>query len=74
MLDDTSRKVLRILFNLYRGEIFYLDVELISRYSFRSEERVKDAVKKLIELEYLGWNETRNRYKIDHVKFVSDFG
>jgi|GEM_PF-3349469 len=74
MLDDTSRKVLRILFNLYRGDIFYLDIELISRYSNRSEERVKAAVKKLIELEYLGWHETRNRYKIDHVKFVSDFG
>jgi hypothetical protein len=53
MLDDTSRKVLRILYNLYRYDDFKLEIETLARYAMRSERQIKDAINTLVKDKYL---------------------
>lgn len=43
MLDDTTRKVYRVIGHLHKFEWFMIDVELIARYAVRSEQQVKDS-------------------------------
>lgn len=69
MLDDTTRKVLRILYNKYRFEEFKLDVSLIARYSMRSEDQVKAAVNELVKIGYVRWHKERNTFELPFQAF-----
>jgi len=65
MLDDTSRKVLRILFNLYRFNEFTIDVELLARYAMRTEIQIKNSINTLVKDKYLLWDKVKGLYMID---------
>lgn len=65
MLDDTSRKVLRILFNLYRFNEFTIDVELLARYAMRTPKQIKTAVNALVKDKYLLWDKEQGLFIID---------
>jgi len=64
VLDDTTRKVYRIIGNKYRYEWFTLDVALIARHAMRTEQQVKDAVNKLVKDGYLKWDKKENRFMV----------
>lgn len=68
MLDDTNRKILRILYNKYRLEIFKLDVKLLETLSFRSETDVKLAINELTVNGYLKWNQQDNTFAVIYIK------
>ncbi len=44
ILTDTERKILRILFNRYRLDQTHADIDLLSRLSGRSPDRVQQAL------------------------------
>jgi uncharacterized NAD(P)/FAD-binding protein YdhS len=46
-LEDTPRKILRVLYNLYQQNWVRPDIAWISQISLRSEERVREAIKAL---------------------------
>lgn len=46
-LDDTPRKILRILYHLYQQQWVVPDLARVSQFSLRSEDRVRDAIKGL---------------------------
>jgi SOS-response transcriptional repressor LexA len=46
-LEDTPRKVLNILYSLYRQNWVRPDIAHIARIAVRSEDRVRDAIKML---------------------------
>jgi len=64
MLDDTSRKVLRILFNHYHFEEFTLDVALVARLSLRTEQQVKDGINTLVKEGNIVWYKEHNTFKL----------
>lgn len=66
MLDDTSRKVLRVLFSNYFFHEFELELDYVVRRSLRSEESVKAAISDLILQRYLQWDKHKNLYKVMH--------
>lgn len=65
MLDDTSRKVLRILFNMYRFSEFTIDVKQLAHYAMRTERQIKNAVNTLVKDKYLLWNKEQRLFMID---------
>lgn len=52
-MDDNERKLLRITYSLYRQEWHKPDLKLLCRLSLRNEDKVKVAVKGLIERGYI---------------------
>ena len=81
MLDDTTRKVLRILFNLNRQQWAQLDIDRLRQLSGRTTQQVGIALQQLSELGYIeqhatlirvieGWEQpTRQRTTIS--RFVN---
>lgn len=53
MLSDTDRKVLRILFNIYRNNWSRPDLDQLCRLSGRPPQQVRAAVKTLIQERYV---------------------
>lgn len=55
MLSDDARKILAIVWSMYRSEwaIYTKDIPLICQRSGRSEKRVRDALNELVKLGYL---------------------
>ncbi|EFM10187.1 conserved hypothetical protein [Paenibacillus curdlanolyticus YK9] len=49
MLDDTARKVLRILFNSYRQEWSRIDLKRLRHLSGRSKELTDQALRELLK-------------------------
>jgi SOS-response transcriptional repressor LexA len=47
MLEDTQRKILRVLYHLYQQQWVRPDIARVSQFSLRSEERVREAIKAL---------------------------
>lgn len=64
MLDDTSRKVLRVLFSNHFFHEFELDIDFVVRRSMRSEQQVKDAINKLVSEQFVKWNKKDNTFKV----------
>lgn len=64
MLDDTQRKVYKIIGNKYRYEWFTIDVALLTRLSMRTEQQVKDAVNYLVKEGYLQWDKKENMFRV----------
>ncbi|PWV97424.1 hypothetical protein DFQ01_12168 [Paenibacillus cellulosilyticus] len=53
MLDDTTRKVLRILFNLNRQQWAQLDMDRLQHLSGRTRLQVEQSLQQLSELLYV---------------------
>lgn len=53
MLNDDERKILRVLFNLYRQDWVQLNLDDLCRYTGRSPGRVKAATRNLIEKKFI---------------------
>ncbi|KIL42108.1 hypothetical protein SD70_02695 [Gordoniibacillus kamchatkensis] len=53
MLSDLERKVLMILWNLYRDTWSRPDLLKVSRLSGRTEQKVREAIKALRAAEYI---------------------
>lgn len=53
MLEDTERKILRILWTLYKHDWVRPDIEKISRLSVRPANRVRSAIKALDLKDYI---------------------
>lgn len=64
MLDDTTRKVYRVLYNIHRNEWFALELGVITRLSMRSEQQVKDSVNWLVREGYLKWDKSNNMFMV----------
>lgn len=64
MLDDTSRKILRILFSLNFFNFSQIDVSYIARVSIRSEQQVKEAINNLVIEQYIEWDKQDNAFKV----------
>lgn len=47
MLEDTQRKILRVLYHLYQQNWVVPDIARVSQFSQRSEDRVREAIKAL---------------------------
>ncbi|MEF3309329.1 hypothetical protein PV433_10470 [Paenibacillus sp. GYB004] len=47
MLEDTPRKILRVLYHLYQQNWVRPDIARVSQFSQRSEKRVREAIKAL---------------------------
>jgi hypothetical protein len=58
VLDDTTRKVLRVLFNRKGNEWFRIEVEEIERYAMRTEKQVKASINELVRQAYVEWNKS----------------
>lgn len=46
-LEDTPRKILRVLYHLYQQNWVVPDIARVSQLSLRSEDRVREAIKAL---------------------------
>lgn len=64
MLDDTTRKVYRILYNRNSHFEFNIDVSKLARLSMRTEQQVKDAVNWLVKERYINWDKEKGVFKI----------
>jgi len=64
MLDDTTRKVYKIIGNKYRYEWFAIDLAILVRLSMRTEQQVKDAVNFLVREGYLQWDRKDNKFRV----------
>lgn len=61
MLDDTTRKVLRILYNSYRQEWARVDLDRLQHLSGRSRQQVETALRELAEKGYIEHREGLTR-------------
>jgi hypothetical protein len=52
-LEDTPRKILRVLYHLYQQNWVVPDIARVSLVSLRSEERVRNAIKGLKDTGYI---------------------
>lgn len=52
-MQDTERKILRILWNLYQNNWSRPDLEHICRLSVRPRHQVRSCIKKLVETGYI---------------------
>jgi hypothetical protein len=43
-LEDTQRKILRVLYHLYQQNWVRPDISRVSQFSLRSEDRVREAI------------------------------
>lgn len=64
MLDDTTRKILRIMFSLNYFNYSQIDVTHLARVSIRSVQQVKEAINTLITEQYVEWNKEDNTFKV----------
>ncbi|WP_028611090.1 hypothetical protein [Paenibacillus harenae] len=64
MLDDTTRKVLTVLWNTYRNEPCRIDISYISQRSQRKEEQVKEAVNQLVKEGFVLWDRKENSFRV----------
>ena len=64
MLDDTNRKVLRVLFSLNFFNPQSIDINKLVRLSGRTEQQVKDAVNSLVSERYVEWDKQNNMFKV----------
>ncbi|WP_054029026.1 hypothetical protein [Bacillus sp. FJAT-28004] len=64
MLDDTARKVLTVLFNVYRYNPSNIDILYISQRSLRTEDQVKDAINELVKEGFVFWDRKENTFKV----------
>jgi len=64
VLDDTSRKVLRVLFSLNFFNPQSIDINKLVRLSGRTEQQVKDAVNSLVSERYVEWDKQNNMFKV----------
>ena len=53
MLEDTPRKILRVLYHLYQQNWVRPDIARVSQLSQRSEDRVREALKGLRDIGYI---------------------
>lgn len=56
MLDDTQRKVLRILFSLNRYELSILHMDDLKRFAQRTPLQLLDALRGLKESGFIEWD------------------
>lgn len=64
MLNDTTRKVLTVLFNVYRDNPSFIDVFFISQRTLRTEAQVKEAVNELVKEGFVFWDRKANTFKV----------
>ncbi|WP_054029202.1 hypothetical protein [Bacillus sp. FJAT-28004] len=64
MLDDTARKVLTVLFNVYRNNPSSIDILYISQLSLRTVDQVKDAINELVKEGFVLWDRKANAFKV----------
>lgn len=64
MLDDTSRKVLTVMWNVYRNEPSRIDIANICKKSQRSEDQVKGAINSLVKEEFVLWERRTNTFRV----------
>lgn len=64
MLDDTTRKVLTVLWNTYRNEPCEIDIEYISQRSQRTSDQVKASINSLVKDEYVLWDRKENSFRV----------
>ncbi|WP_054024958.1 hypothetical protein [Bacillus sp. FJAT-28004] len=64
MLDDAARKVLTVMWNVYRNDPSKIDVDIISRRAQRTEEQVKAAINKLVKEGFVLWDIKANAFNV----------
>lgn len=64
MLDDTARKVLTVLWNVYRDKPSIIDIAYISQRAQRTDDQVKEAINELIKEEFVFWDRKANLFKV----------
>lgn len=64
MLDDRARKVLTVLFNVYRNNPSSIDILYISQRSLRTEDQVKEAINELVKEGFIFWDRNENTFKV----------
>lgn len=57
MMDDTDRKILRVMWNLYRFNAARINVGRLSRLSGRSKDQITGTLTRLCEERYIKWDE-----------------
>ncbi|MBD2871411.1 hypothetical protein [Paenibacillus arenilitoris] len=68
MLDDTSRKVLTVLWNTYRNDPCRIDVGYVSQRSQRTEDQVKDAINLLVKEGFVLWDRKEHSFRVMYVR------
>ncbi|TNJ68251.1 hypothetical protein FE784_00900 [Paenibacillus hemerocallicola] len=64
MLEDTQRKILRVLYHLYQQQWVRPDIDRVSHFSQRSVDRVREAIKELRTAGYVEIAEGKMRILI----------
>ncbi|MGO4696609.1 hypothetical protein AB4Z50_20220 [Paenibacillus sp. 2TAB26] len=64
MLDDAARKVLTVMWNVYRNDPSIIDVYYLSQKAQRTEEQVKDAINELVKEGFVLWDRKANTFKV----------
>ncbi|CAM4280342.1 hypothetical protein PAEN110709_06195 [Paenibacillus endophyticus] len=64
MLDDVTRKVLTVLWNVYRDDPSFIDVGYISQRAQRTEQQVKAAINELVKEGFVFWDRKANLFKV----------
>jgi hypothetical protein len=64
MLDDTTRKILTVIFNVYRDNPSIIDVAYISHKSQRTEDQVKESINILVKEGLILWDQQNNTFKV----------
>jgi predicted transcriptional regulator len=64
VLDDTARKVLTVMWNVYRNDPSGIDTKYISQRSQRTEEQVKSAINHLVTEGFVLWDRKDNTFRV----------
>ncbi len=64
MLDDVTRKILTVMWNINRDELSTIDVGYISHRSQRTEQQVKAAINELVKEGFVLWDRQTNMFKV----------
>lgn len=64
MLDDAARKVLTVMWNVYRNDSSIIDIDYLSQKTQRTEGQVKDAINILVKEGFVLWDRKANTFKV----------
>lgn len=64
MLDDAARKVLTVMWNVYRNDPSKIDIADLSKKTQRSEAQIKEAINHLVKEDYVLWDKESNTFRV----------
>lgn len=64
MLDDAARKVLTVMWNLYRNDPSIIVIADLCKKTQRNESQIKEAINHLVKEDYVLWDKQSNTFRV----------